>query len=398
MTEKRRKRILTAISLYHACNDGSVVTLPMLFPLLFDQGILIRNYDDIGRLNLVGLVVAFSFQAALGHWARRRHSGYYLAADALITGVSLFLLTLSIDYWMLVVFFVAMRIGTSIYHPVGISWLSHTFGGMNLDKPMGVQSAFGDLGVLISFSTTGLLAQKFGWKIPLFLWGFLNFAAMVVGLFISRRTTSRQEAIEQKEEEKEPVSWIKAFGSLGTFVPMIVLGGLTWGITLNFAPSLMDHGLGLSLSETGVVFGFWIAAGALSSLFYGKITELFGRLRSLILALTIIAGTTFVIGFSRDVSISIAAMTLYGAALFIIYPAILSYLGGRSNPRNRTPTFALSANIMIVANSIFTYLSGRISDLYGIHTPFILIGIITSLVLLYVLMIRSSLKSSLSKG
>jgi hypothetical protein len=45
---------------------------------------------------------------------------------------------------------------------------------------------------------------------------------------------------------------------------------------------------------------------------------------------------------------------------------------------------------MIIGNSIFSFVSGRISDSYGINAPFLLLGGMTVIVLMYlVMMIRT---------
>jgi len=386
----KQRRLLGSVSLHHACNDGSTVVLPTIFPLLMTQGVLISSYSDIGTTVMVGLVTAIIFQAFVGHFAKTRHSRYYLALDAILVGTSLLLITLSTSYWMLVVFFIGVRMGTSIYHPVGISWIAHIFSGKNLDRAMGFQSAFGNIGVLLSFSLTGFLAQHYGWRAPLYLWGGINLAAVTIGLFLSRNAYEKGEIEQQKEDEKEPISWTKAFHGIKSFIPLMILGGLAWGITVNYAPSLLNHRLGVPLSATGVIMGCWMAAGTLSAFMYGKVSTKFGRARTLVYAYIVITVVAFVFGLGRSVPLAIGAFALFGIALFSTYPATLSFIGSSVEPRNRTAAFSLASNIMIIGNSVFSYVSGRISDSYGINAPFLLLGGMTIIMLGYlVMMIRT---------
>jgi FSR family fosmidomycin resistance protein-like MFS transporter len=385
-----QRRILGSASLHHACNDASTVVLPTIFPILYTQGLLISSYSDIGTTILVGLVTAVIFQAFVGHVARTRHSRYYLALDALVVGISLLLMTRANTYWMLVLFFIGVRVGTSIYHPVGISWISHTFVGSELDRAMGFQSAFGNIGVLLAFTSTGFLAERFGWQAPLYLWGLINLSAVVVGLYLSRNAYEPGEIERQKADEKEPVSWTGAFAGIRTFVPMMVLGGLAWGVTVNYAPSLLNHRLGLPMSATGIVMGCWMCAGTLSAFSYGRISATLGRARTLVYAYLTIAAISLIFGFGRSVPLTIAAFAVFGVALFATYPANLSFIGSSVAPRNRTAAFSLASNMMIVGNSIFSYISGRISDRFGINAPFLLLGAVTAIVLIYLAaMVRS---------
>lgn len=390
MTKSVQRRILAAVSVFHACNDGSTVVLPALFPLLYTQGALIRSYSDIGVTILAGLIVAIVFQAYIGHAARTRHSKYYLALDMLIVGVSFLLLTGATSFWMLLLYFIGVRIGTSIYHPVGVAWVSHSFSGRELDRAMGFQSAWGNIGVLAAFASTGFIAQHAGWKAPLYAWGAINLAVAAVGLVLSRGTIDALEIERQKADERRPVSWVGAFRGLRPFIPMMILGGCAWGVTVNYAPSLLNHRLGLSLSATGVIMGCWMGGGTLSAFYYGRIAERFSRARALVWAYATVAVVAFVFGLSAYAPLTFFAFALYGIALFTTYPANLSYISAMVEPRDRTAAFSLAANIMIIGNSVFSYVAGRISDAFGIQAPFLLLGAVTLAVLAHLLRMISS--------
>jgi FSR family fosmidomycin resistance protein-like MFS transporter len=378
--ERIKRRVLSTVVLHHLCNDASVVALPAIFPILYREGLLIRRYSDIGTTILIGLGVAVLFQLIIGHNVKRRHYRCCLALDALTVGISLLLMTLSHNYFMLVIFFVGVRIGTSVYHPVGISWISGTFTGRNLDRAMGIQSAFGDIGVLAAFISTGFLAQYFGWRIPLLLWGIINLAAVGVGLSISRGTSEPARA--QTDEGR--VSWLETIGRLRAFMPVIILGGMAWGVTLGYAPSLFNHKFGISMSGTGIILSCWMAAGTVSSFLYGKISDLLGRHLTITIAYIIIVITTLTLGLSGSTYLTITAFILYGVALFVTYPAILSFVGSTIDGRNRTAAFSLVATIQILGNSAFAFISGFLSDAYGINTPFLLLCGATLLSVAYI--------------
>jgi len=377
---KSEKKVLITASLFHACNDASVVALPSVFPLLYTEGVLIKKYADIGTILVLGLIVSVIFQFIIGHKVKAKHYRCCLALEALLIGVFLNLMTLSKSFLMLIIFFIGVRIGSSIYHPVGISWISKTFEGSRIDKAMGIQSAFGDIGVLAAFVTTGYLADRFGWKAPLILWGSMNLMAIVAGLVTSRGV----EIIPEKEEKHENVSWKETFSDLKPLIPPIILGGIAWGVTLGYAPSLLNHKLKLSMSNTGVILGGWMAMGAIASVTYGKIAELLGRTKTIITAFVLITISAFSIGLVSRTSIIIVSFLTYGISLFITYPALLSFAGSTTRARNRTATFSTVSNLQILGNSSTAYISGFLSDAYGINAPFILLGSASALVVLYI--------------
>lgn len=373
-----KRRILAAVSLHHACNDGSVVALPAVFPILFTKTLLIQRYSDIGTIILVGLVVAFLFQLLIGHRVRTHHYRRFLALDTVIVGFSLLLLTFSSSYLTLVLFFIGVRIGTSIYHPVGVAWISHAFARDRLDRAMGMQSAFGDIGVLVSFILTGFLAERFNWKLPLLMWSAVNFIVLISALMISRGTSERP-AVRRNEQ----VSWRGTFCKLKPFIPLLLLGGISWGITLNYAPSLLNHKLGIPISKTGIILACWMAAGTASTMFYGHIAELLGRSRALALAYVVIIASVLVIGISNNATVTIAAFITYGLAIFITFPANLSFVGSIIDEKNRTAAFSLVSNVMIIGNSIFAFVAGFLSDAFGIRTPFLVLAGAASIILVY---------------
>ncbi len=379
--ERIKRRVLATASLYHVFNDASVVTLPTLFPILHTEGTLIKRYSDIGTIILIGLTVAIVLQPLIGHSAKGRHFRRLLALGALIAGTSLLLMTRANSFTTLILFFIGLRIGTSIYHPVGTSWISSTFSGCSLDRAMGIQSAFGNIGVFVSFTTTGILAQHFGWRVPLFLWGSLNFAAVAGGLILSRGTITRPAG----RCEEKAVSWRKTFRSITVFIPMILLGGIAWGITLNYAPSLLNHRFGITISQTGIVLGSWIASGAVVTIFYGRISRLLGRMRTLAIAYAIITITTFALGAGSSIPLVVAAFIMFGTAMFITFPAVLSFIGSTVEPENRTAAFSLVSNLMIIGNVVFAFASGLLSDRFGIQIPFLLLGFIALSVFCYLL-------------
>lgn len=376
--------------MHHAFNDGSSVTLPAIFPILYNQQLLIKNYSAIGDIILAGMVVAIAAQAFVGHYIRPRHSRYFLALDALIVGISLLLMTLSANFGMLVLFFIGMRIGTSIYHPVGISWVSHSFKGTALDKAMGTQSAFGNIGVLLAFTSTGFLAHNFGWKMPLYIWGTANLFAVPIGLLLSKGTVSSDDVAEQKEVEKVPASWLLAFRQLIIYIPLTLLGGLAWGIMINYSPSLLNHRLSLPMSHIGLILGCWMSAGTIAALLYGKVISLLGRCKTVLISITVISLASFILAFGMNLPAVITAFVLLGLALFTTYPATISFISSTVGERNRTVGFAINANIALAGNSIFAKISGNLSDSFGIQSPFILLGTIGLFMILYMSFVINS--------
>ena len=381
----KEKRILGSVSVFHLFNDASVVALPTIYPILYTQGFLIKRYADIGTMILIGLVVSIVFHFFVGHWAKGRHYRLLLVLDDLVVGLFLLLTPLAKDYALLVLLYVGVRIGSSIYHPVGISWVTHTFRGKNFDRAMGTQSAFGDIGVLLAFLGTGYLAQSFGWANPLYIWGILCIAAALAGLVISRGTG---DVGDFDAREEEPVSWRETFHDQRFLIPPALLSGLSWGITLAYGPSLLNHKLGASMSLTGIVLGCWIGAGILASLMYGRVVTRIGRYGAIILGCALTAVSTCVMAFSTSIVLTAILLAFFGWSLFLTFPALLTLVGSVAKPKNRTAAFSLNAIVQIFGNAAFTFIAGFMSDAWGIQTPFLMLGAVAIVVAVYAVALR----------
>jgi MFS family permease len=390
----REKKILGSVSVFHLFNDASVVALPTIYPILYSQGLLIKRYADIGTMIFVGLVVSILFHFFVGHWAKGRHYRLLLVLDDLVVGLFLLLTPLAKNYLALIFLYVGVRIGSSIYHPVGISWITHTFRGKNFDRAMGIQSASGDVGVLAAFLGTGYLAQSFGWTNPLYVWGVLCITAAIAGCILSRGTADGGE----HEKVEEPVSWRETFHDQRYLILPALLSGISWGITLAYGPSLLNHKLGAPMSITGLILGCWIGAGTIASLMYGKVVRRIGRYGAIVLGCVLTAVTTCIIGFSTNLALSAVLMAAFGWSLFLTFPALLTLVGSIAKSKNRTAAFSLNANIQILGNAAFTFVAGFMSDAWGINTPFFLLGAVAIVIAVYVLAIRKRVAAAGARG
>lgn len=97
----------------------------------------------------------------------------------------------------------------------------------------------------------------------------------------------------------------------------------------------------------------------------------------------VMAASSLTLAFVTSAPLVIAAFALSGLGLFITYPSIPSFMSEIIRDRERTAAFALSANISIVGNSVFSFISGHISDMFSIQAPFVLLSAMVVLVIFY---------------
>jgi len=371
-----KKKILISASLFHALNDATAVTVPMIFPLLFSQQFILKRYSHIGILSNLGLFVTFLFQIVIAHHAHKFEYRRMLLLSILGISVSLLLITLSGNFLSMLLFYLLMRVFTSLYHPVGIATVSRTHPDQGLDFAMGIQSGSGNLGVFSAFILAGFLAQNFGWKMPLYACAMASFALGLSSfLFVRNISLKREQPIKP-----DFASWIKTLKDIKSYVLGFVFGGACWGTTVYYAPSLFNHKYKVPLGNTGVFLASWIGIGTVMTYSYGYLSKRIGREKASIASFIGSTFFLFLLGVSSILELAVIGLFFYGAFLFLVYPVFQSFVAKKVPESNHVVAFSIVANIQMLTGSFIVLISGFLSDRFGINSPFLfltLLGIIT---------------------
>lgn len=367
-----KKRILFSASLFHAFNDASTVIVPMIFPLLFSQQFIIKKYSHIGILSNLGLLITFSFQIVIANFAHKFEYKHMLLLSAVGISVSVLLITLSAGFVSMLFLYLLLRIFTSFYHPIGIATVSRAHPDQGLDFAMGIQSGSGNLGVFIAFISAGYLAQNFGWKMPLYVCAAVSFILGLSSFYSVRKISLR------KKIQKRPAfsSWIEALRDIKVYILGFIFGGACWGTTVYYAPSLFNHKFQVPIGSTGVFLALWIGTGTVMTYFFGYLSKRAGREKISLASMICSTVFLFVLGTASVLGIAAVALILFGAFLFLIYPAFQSFVAKKVPDKNQVLAFSIVANIQMITGSIVVLISGFLSDKFGINSPFLfLVGL-----------------------
>ncbi len=361
------RRALVAMGLYHAANDGTVVAIPALFPLLLAENLL-TSFTQVGILLAVALGVTVVFQIVFGTWSDRGPTRLLLPAGMVILGVASLFTALAQTFAVLLLFVAIGRIGASVYHPVGISWIGRVF-KRDIDHAMGFQSALGDLGVIVAFASSGYLGLLFGWQVPLLLWGGFALAAALVGYLLSRQVAS--ESATRGTPKTPP--WTKILRRVSLWIVPLSIGGAAYTITIGFGNSLLVQRLAFTEDTANFVIALWIGAGVLAAYNYGRISAALGRFRSLLLAYFIVGIAGLVLSLTPPPTLLIPTFLLFGVGLFITYPALFAFISESTEDVIGGATFGIVFGLQLVGGAFAGYAAGVMADAFGIHTPFLLL-------------------------
>src|SRR2546422_6798098 len=257
-------RILYLVSLNHAPNDGSVYLLSSLFPIvlvLFNISVL-----QIGIIVALGYLVNIIFQPLVGHYSEGRDPGRLLAIGIAIITVSVVSFVFATGFLSLLAPVIFLRLGSSFFHPVGISTISRSYSGSRLQNSMGFQSAFGNVGVLLVFLTSAPLYLAVGWRATFVVFAVWTLADVVLTLtFLGTQHSAPSYDPQTPSSSKRQTKWtIPLFFLLAAFI-----SGGSYAVILNFANIFLGTHAHLDVSQANLIVSAFIAFASLGAIATG---------------------------------------------------------------------------------------------------------------------------------
>jgi FSR family fosmidomycin resistance protein-like MFS transporter len=348
------RRLLWAISFHHLCNDGTLMALVALLPVLVDQ--MDISLYEVGLLGF-GLLITVVVQYAVGRYADRVFSKYLLESGAVLMASSFVLLLFVNDFPGLFLAVIVMRIGAAFYHPVGTSWISRSFKGRFLDTALGVQSGVGNLGVIIALGTSGFLGEMYTWKLPCIIWALLNSVAVVVGFIVIKDT-----GIKPKESTREEKVDARAtLRKIGLLVVPIVSGGALYQVTSTYGPLNLVRHPDWTAGSADLVFALWIGVGTITSYSYGRIVARHDRLGILRLAYIVSLVSVLLLSVVSMWYLVTPVLIVFGALLYVTYPALFALVTEATDERERGTAFGIFFGFQLGGGAATVYACGFIA-------------------------------------
>lgn len=374
---KQNVKILSMVCLFHLFNDGVISLVPLLFPIfriLFDL-----SYTQIGIITGTGLAIGLLAQFYIGTISDTRNF-----RTLLLIGMSLLVLSLLLfpgvqGFITLFFLFIFLRFSASFFHPLGIGLISRRFKKDRLDWAMGIQSAFGDLGVFFAIASTLFIAETIGWQYPFYIWTILGAISILITVLLTLKIPTihlKHHKLGQHQSFKEKlVEYKQIISTLHYFAPMLIISGATWGTTLTYLPLFLDERTVLSLSIIGLIVSLWIGAGTLASFFYGRIQARIGRKKIITLCYLTIALMNIALIITPLIWMIPFIVSLLGIATFLTFPILFSYISEITHESREGKTFGFIFTLQLGGGTFLLYLSGFLSDVFGIWIPFLFMAI-----------------------
>jgi len=325
---------------------------------------------QVGIIVALGYLVNIIFQPVVGHYSEGRDPGRLLAIGIAIITVSVVSFVFATGFLSLLAPVIFLRLGSSFFHPVGISTISKSYAGPRLQKSMGFQSAFGNVGVLLVFLTSAPLYLAVGWRATFVVFAIWTLADVILTLtFLRGRHSAASDDPQTPSREKPRVKrTIPLFFVLAAFI-----SGGTYAVILNFANIFLGTRAHVDVSQANLIVSAFIVFASLGALATGGWTHFVPT--NVLLAISYLVAACSVAAFTLlSGNAILATMTLLvtGFSISATYPLTYTelsrYLGSVGQQSGRS--FGVLSSGQTIGASILGLASGYVSQFLGLEVSF----------------------------
>ena len=345
-------------SIYHFSNDGAVTVLAGQLAIL--QVVFQLNTFETGVLIGTALFISAAAQLAIGVLSDRLDPSTTLVCGLAVLGIASILVSFSTGFMTLLVTVAAARIGASFYHPVGFAWIGQTFRKGSIDRPMGIQSSFGDAGVILGLATGAALGARFGWGTPFVLWGTINLAAAIGGFALGPR--GKPEASPGPRVCRSEIR--RTYNAVRAWLVPIAAGYACYTILAYFGPLLLYGRFGLSVTASGVAIALWILLGAIGSFFFGRMSRFLGRYRVIAASFALVGLASIAAAFLGNVVFVLVVLWSLGSTIFLTFPGVFSFASESSRRHVQGAAFGLVFFVQLAGGAAASFLAGTLGQYF----------------------------------
>lgn len=258
---------------------------------------------------------------------------------------------------MLLAFRLLLGAGVGLVMPLSFTLISDHFHGKERTKMMGYNTAFSNIGGIITMLLAGYLAS-FGWRIPFNVyWMGLGIFLLVLFYLPKNEPIKAQSG---KAKAKMPLS-VFGYALAACFIMLAY-----YAVATNMALYLEQSKLGSS-QTAGLVMSFTTVGGMITSLILVRLQTLFKDylMAVALLAMAIAFG---VLTFSYSVPIILISVCVIGFGQGITFPLINVKVLGTIDPELSDRVISVVSSMIYVGQFLSPVVLDSISSLAGIPT------------------------------
>lgn len=380
--------ILYLVSLNHFVNDSSSMLIASLFPAM-EISFGFSTYS-IGLLVAVGYLILMFLQPVTGILSEKFRPMLLLPLGISTIAISMFLFILSSTFITILLSMLVLRVGTSFFHPVGTSIISKTYAGRGLDRSMGIESGAGNLGIIFAFLTSAPLYLTLGWRGPFIVYASIEVATVIFTLAslrspayksLGNENSASIDLAQEREPERERAKIERKY-VLGLPIFFIFIGFVIGGsnsVFGNYGNLILYHN-GFNLGVSNDLVAAFYGLGFFGALLTGWFTSRLGRMKLLIISLTVTGIATLLFSYVNNANyIFTIALLVAGFMISVIYPTTYSELSEFSSARTRGGKgagYGILFSAQIAGSAIMGYVGGYLSRTLDLNYSFTIASIL----------------------
>lgn len=368
------------ISAGHGLTHWYTATFYLLLPLIGKE--LGLSYTEIGLImttqHLIGAISNLPGGMFVDMVGKK---GYLLAASLFWVGFPYALMSITHNFWMLLVCVTLVGIGGNIWHPAAIPTLA-----LRYPDRKGLVLSFhgmgGNLGEAIAPLVVGALLAWMSWRavvvvnvVP----GLVMAVLILVMLGAFSITTTRDE-LEFGSGNRRFKNYLRGFAGLlkNRGLVLVSIGAafrtMTQAGLLTFLPVYLAYELGYSPLLTGLCLTVLQVAGFVAGPVAGHLSDKLGR-RRIVMSSMVLTGVTILgMALAGRSLLFIIFVALVGFFLYAMRPVLQAWAVECTPKHLAGSGIGLQFGITAIGASISPVIFGMIADAYDIYTGFLFLA------------------------
>ena len=367
------KTILSITGGSHLSVHALMLALPSLIPVIRDEFTV--GLDTLGFVVTVSAFM-FGLGAIPAGWAEKRFGGrQLLLIYQLGSSISALLVALSGSFQMMVVGLGLMGFFCSIYHPAGLTLISHRV--KSLTKGMAIHGIFGSTGSAAGPLLATTLAALISWRSAYAFLGVFN-GILAISTFFAipyrKRSNIPEEEFANHEEATNKPALILYF--LTNALMGMAYYGFTTFMPVHFAENTNATLPNLSANMKAGIFPTMVfIAGVGGQLVGARIGERFRKTTALIFIIMANIPLLILMGYTTDIFLIISSLLL-GVAYFSNQPIGNTLIARFTHSQNRGLGYGISFFLSFGIGSFAAGFSGLIAENMGVAAVFPAMGVL----------------------
>ena len=364
------------ISAGHAFTHWYTATFYLLLPLIGRE--LGLSYTEIGLImttqHVVGALSNLPGGMVVDMVGKK---GYLMATSLFWVGFPYALMSLTHDYWMLLVCVTLVGIGNNLWHPAAITTLAYRYPDRK-GLVISIHGMGGNVADGLAPLVVGALLAWFTWRtvVVINVVPGLVMAAMILVMLGAFTMGSSHDHVNAAARSRGVKAYLKDFVSLlGNRALMLVSIGsafrtMTQTGLLTFLPVYLAYELDYSPFVVGVCMSAMQVAGFAASPIGGHLSDKLGRKRIVMSSMVLTCVMIVFMALAGKSFTFVLFIALVGFFLYAMRPVLQAW-AVEATPRELAGSgVGLQFGIQHIGASISPALFGMIADAYDLYTAF----------------------------